>query len=377
MLKGLDYVTGPPIDSMKADGISFVCRYLSEVNALTQIKLLSPAEAKTLGENGIAIVSNYEWYGNRAAEGFASGVADAKIAASQHADCGGPPDKPIYFSVDFDTSVTSAIIDYFKGIASVIGLHRTGAYGSYQAIKGLLDANVIAWAWQTYAWSGGAWEPRAHIQQYQNGVAFAGRSVDYNHSIKDDFGQWMPGQGESMLQLTDPMGKCFVNVPDPHGTRWHCPETNCDSAYALLESFRANGGIFDLPTTGEIYLQAYPGTAIQYHRRGINAYDPPDKDGKRKIDNTVVGSSACYLLRLDSGIGQQAVAKPLIAALQTQVNTLTAQVASLTSELATLKAQPTTDTSALEAQIATLTTELVQYKQAIVSTETAFAALPK
>ncbi len=62
---GLDYVTGPPIADMKAAGVSFVCRYLSYVNSLTQVKLLTPGEAKALSAAGIAIVSNYEWYANR------------------------------------------------------------------------------------------------------------------------------------------------------------------------------------------------------------------------------------------------------------------------------------------------------------------------
>lgn len=99
---GLDYVTGPPIADLQAAGVTFVCRYLSEVNELTKVKLLSHDEAKTLNQAGIAVVSNYEWYANRALEGSASGVADAQIAASQHEACGGPPDRPIYFSVDVD-----------------------------------------------------------------------------------------------------------------------------------------------------------------------------------------------------------------------------------------------------------------------------------
>jgi hypothetical protein len=198
MAFGLDYVSAPPIADLKSAGVTFVCRYLSEVNNLTQIKLLTPAEAKTLGENGISIVSNYEWYGNRAAEGFASGVYDAKIAEAQHAACGGPANRPIYFSVDFNTGATTAIIDYFRGVASVIGLARTGAYGGYACIKGLLDAGAIRWAWQTYAWSNGQWDSRAHIQQYQNGVMIANHSVDYDRSMQADFGQWVP-QGGFMI----------------------------------------------------------------------------------------------------------------------------------------------------------------------------------
>src|SRR6266699_2752912 len=130
---GLDYVTGPSIADMKAAGVAFVCRYLSYVNNLTQVKLLTPAEAKGLSAAGIAIVSNYEWYANRALEGTASGVQDGQIAADQHAACGGPASRPIYFSVDVDID-GAQVADYFKGIASVIGRARTGAYGSYRVL---------------------------------------------------------------------------------------------------------------------------------------------------------------------------------------------------------------------------------------------------
>jgi len=192
---GLDYVTAPPIAEMKKAGVSFVCRYLSEVNPATKVKLLTLGEAKGLGQAGIAIVSNYEWTGDTALGGSPAGVFDAQIAAEQHAACGGPANRPIYFSVDFGATAAQmpAIIEYFKGVSSVIGLHRTGAYGSYFVIRGLLDAGVIAWGWQTYAWSGGAWEPRAHIRQYNNGVTFAGQSVDYDRSMQADFGQWIYG----------------------------------------------------------------------------------------------------------------------------------------------------------------------------------------
>src|SRR6266699_2564480 len=186
---GIDYVTGPPVADLKAAGVTFVCRYLSFVNNLTQVKLLTDVEAKALGAAGIAIVSNYEWYADRALESAASGAADAHIAASQHANCGGPPSRPIYFSVDVDCDGAQTL-DYFKGVASVIGLSRTGAYGSYRVLKYLFDMGAIEWGWQTYAWSYGQWEPRAHIQQYNNGMTMAGLSVDYDRSIKSDYGQW-------------------------------------------------------------------------------------------------------------------------------------------------------------------------------------------
>lgn len=192
MTFGIDYVTMPPISAMKAAGVTFVCRYLSYVNNLTQVKLLTTTEAKALSDAGIEIVSNYEWYANRALESAASGVQDAHIAASQHAACGGTASRPIYFSVDADVA-GSQVADYFRGVASVIGKARTGAYGSYRVLKYLFDMGLISYGWQTYAWSGGQWESRAHIQQYQNGMTLGGASVDYDRSIKSDFGQWRIG----------------------------------------------------------------------------------------------------------------------------------------------------------------------------------------
>lgn len=61
MAEGLDYVHGPSTADLKAAGISFVCRYLSEVNPATQVKLLTAAEAQALSEAGISIIRNFEW----------------------------------------------------------------------------------------------------------------------------------------------------------------------------------------------------------------------------------------------------------------------------------------------------------------------------
>lgn len=192
---GLDFVTAPSIAAMKEHDpvVAFVCRYLSEVNDETKIKLLTAAEAKADSAAGIAIVSNYEWTGTTALGGYNAGVYDARIAAQQHTACGGPADRPIYFSIDWDAQPGQmpVIIDYFHGVASIVSLDRTGAYGSYEVIKALLNAGAIKWAWQTYAWSGGQWDPRAHIRQYQNGVTFGWREVDYDESMQADFGQWV------------------------------------------------------------------------------------------------------------------------------------------------------------------------------------------
>src|SRR5260370_10607665 len=180
MAFGLDYVNGPHLADMKAAGVAFVCRYLSFVNNLTQGKLLTAAEAKGLSAAGISLVSNYEWYANRPLEGAASGVQDAQIAANQHAACGGPPMRPIYFSVDIDVD-GAQVLDYFKGVASVIGESRTGAYGSYRVLQYLLNVGAIAWGWPTFARAGGLLGVVPHHHQYHNGIVMGVADNRYCH----------------------------------------------------------------------------------------------------------------------------------------------------------------------------------------------------
>lgn len=291
MAFGLDYIKGPPIAALKKEGVTFVCRYLSEVNEQTKIKLLTPEEAKTNSQAGISIVSNYEWYASRATEGHASGVYDAQIAAKQHTDCGGPADRPIYFSVDEDVD-GSQCAGYFQGVASVIDLPRTGAYGSYRVLKYLFDHKLITWGWQTYAWSYGVWEPRAHIQQYQNGVMLAGASVDYNRSMRDDFGQWRIGA--TMLDIKE-VSTYFEEVtPDK---AWRCKKYNTLLAFGMLGYFRRTPhplASIGLPRTGEISVPGNPGIKIQVFERCILAYDPDNV-----LDNPPDAEDV-YALHIDS-----------------------------------------------------------------------------
>ena len=76
-----------------------------------------------------------------------------------------PAGRPIYFSIDFDAQPgqQAAINAYFDGVASVLGRDRTGAYGGYGVIQRLFDDGKITWGWQTYAWSYGSWDARAHL----------------------------------------------------------------------------------------------------------------------------------------------------------------------------------------------------------------------
>jgi hypothetical protein len=158
-------------------------------------KNLSKAEAKTLSDAGIWIVVIWETTANRALSGHAGGVADATEAAKQATACGMPSGRPIYFAVDWDaTSGQQGTINaYLDGAASVIGRSRVGLYAGYGPIKRAFDAKKITFGWQTYAWSGGRWDSRAHLQQYLNNQQINGVGVDYDRAAHDDYGQWRVG----------------------------------------------------------------------------------------------------------------------------------------------------------------------------------------
>lgn len=187
---GVDYAfSRPSIPGLASFGVKFAARYLSFVNSQTLPKILTSAEALALGRAGIAVVSNYEWYPQRCTEGFAAGAEDARIAFAQAGGAGMPAGRPVYFSVDEDYS-PEAVVQYFRGIASVVPVSQIGAYGSYKVIKYLKENGLITWCWQTYAWSGGQWYSGNHFEQYSNNQTMAGGTLDLNRSKQHDFGQW-------------------------------------------------------------------------------------------------------------------------------------------------------------------------------------------
>lgn len=188
-VEGVDYSWGRPnVDELYRLGKRFACRYVS---FSTTGKNITRREAEALNAAGIAVVTNWE---NRASDqlgGTSAGRAHATVAAELHTQAGGPPDRPIYFSTDFDASPSQLEVchQYLAGAAREIGWGRVGVYGGIRTIQ-FMAARDVRWLWQTYAWSGGRWDSRAHIRQYRNGVQLAGAEVDLNRATKDDFGQW-------------------------------------------------------------------------------------------------------------------------------------------------------------------------------------------
>jgi len=193
LIEGVDYAFSPHPSkaALKAAGKKFVVRYIGskDYTKSRSDKWLNPTEYKALTSAGLAVAVVFETGAQRAESGRAAGTADAKVAIKELAYCGLPADMPVYFAVDYDTTVGPNVTGYFQGVASVLGLGRTGCYAGYKVIKVLLDKKLIAWAWQTYAWSGGQWDKRAQLQQYANGKSLGGADVDYTRATVTSYGQ--------------------------------------------------------------------------------------------------------------------------------------------------------------------------------------------
>jgi hypothetical protein len=204
MRKGVDYANMPRPDpaKLRAAGYDFACRYT--VPTGFEGKPFTIAEARLLAAADVDCVSNWEHLAGDAKRSYPGGVADAKAALKAAAACGMPANRPIYFSVDWDAQASElpVIGDYFRGVASILGVSFTGVYGSFRAVKWLLDRGLVTYAWQTYAWSGGQWDSRAQLRQVHNGATLAGGNVDLDEAHADDFGQWRPDGGEDMALTT-------------------------------------------------------------------------------------------------------------------------------------------------------------------------------
>lgn len=192
MTFGIDMAWGRPgVTAIRNLGASFICRYVSHD---TTGKNLDPTEAQTYSNAGLNMVLVWEQGATDMRLGANQGAADAHDAAGLAHSVGMPGDRPLYFAADWDVqnSELNAVLAYMHGAAQILDAKRVGVYGGYRVVKAVLDAGY-PWAWQTYAWSGGQWDPRAQIQQYSNDHFLNGVGIDYDRATKADYGQWRIG----------------------------------------------------------------------------------------------------------------------------------------------------------------------------------------
>ena len=257
---GVDYSWArPDPNQLAGDGYQFAARYLSYTGVG---KNLSAGEADALRAAGVDVVVVWEQNANDALQGYQRGVSDAQTADAQaHAD-GMPDGRPIYFAVDFDASPNDqgALDAYFDGVASVLGHDRTGAYGGYYVIQRLFDNGKINYGWQTYAWSGGQWDPRAQLRQIENGIP---GDMDKDEAVAPDFGQWgaQVMTGPPTLGLPPGPSGCGALQPG-EGLAQGTAVTSCDGRFT-----------FTLQTDGNLVLyQAGAGALWASGTNGTNTY---------------------------------------------------------------------------------------------------------
>lgn len=234
VIQGVDYSFDHPTPAeLKQAGKKFACRYVYPQSQNPGTKNLTRTEANALKAAGIEIVSNYESYAGRAADGRPAGITDAKAADIQHLACGGRGTAPIYFSVDYDTTPSNypAIDGYFKGVASVLGLARVGVYGEYDLVKHLMDSGLVGksadagkyYCWQTYAWSAGKYDERCALAQDKNGVKLGSGTVDLDSAHCTDYGQWgwkAPVKPPAKKPPAKPKGVEVAKAGDAHLILW-------------------------------------------------------------------------------------------------------------------------------------------------------------
>jgi hypothetical protein len=179
-------------EQMTAMGAEFWARYLCTYPASSMdFKRSTPAEIGRIVAAGKKVVFNWETDGTPG-DGFSTGVSAARQADAQVNDRGAPGAPIIFSFADPDAYQPDIplVLDACRGVASVIGLARTGLYARYDVIKAAFDAGVITYAWQTYGQSYGQWDSRAQLRQCSNGLTDHGISHDYDEAWAADYGQW-------------------------------------------------------------------------------------------------------------------------------------------------------------------------------------------
>jgi hypothetical protein len=206
----------------QSQGIGFVGRYVSFDGTHPA---LTATEAQGFHDAKMPLVLIWEIDQQRAfqehsisgQQGLGAQDGAAAQAALQQVGAYG---QVVYFTVDFDVTdalwsttlndsktgnaitIGDLIGAYFKGVTSVIGAPRTGAYATYTVLHGLFDLGYIAFGWQqTFnKHANDPREKRAQLRQYEFGYDTTGWNVsgagalDYDRAVHAKFGQWITWQ---------------------------------------------------------------------------------------------------------------------------------------------------------------------------------------
>ncbi|MEU3500235.1 glycoside hydrolase domain-containing protein [Streptomyces hundungensis] len=135
---GVTQITPARAATLKAEGITYVGRYLTNPSAIhLPEKAIQPGELRTIADNGLRCFPIYQTFG-RDAKGFnyIAGRTAGQAAVNAALDHGFQAGTRIFFAVDFDavdSEVTSNVLPHFKGIQDAIAddgdRYLIGVYG--------------------------------------------------------------------------------------------------------------------------------------------------------------------------------------------------------------------------------------------------------
>ena len=198
----LDYAAGViKAADIKAAGAIGAIRYVSDRRpggAWMLGKPIQLAEARDLYQNGLKIVSNYQYGKQDTADwlgGKDAGIKHAKRGWQLHVAAGGSYGAPIYASIDDDPTFEQykqQVAPYLRGWEAVLGHQRTGVYANSKTIEWAAQDGLGAWYWQ-HNWGslGKIAHPAAHLHQVEiDKRSVGGVGVDINHILKPQYGQW-------------------------------------------------------------------------------------------------------------------------------------------------------------------------------------------
>jgi hypothetical protein len=176
---GFDYTDRIAPAALKTAGCSVVFRYTTRP---AWPKSITRAEVVELGAAAIPLVCNFESTADRMRGASAAGHADAVEQSGNLAALGIPPTAVrSWFSADWDVQPAEVadVLDYLHAAADVLGGKQfVGCYGGLRAVAAAASAGFAIW--QTVAWSGGQWDPRAVARQTGEQRYVGSAQVDVN-----------------------------------------------------------------------------------------------------------------------------------------------------------------------------------------------------
>lgn len=196
----IDCVKSPPVDAMRAAGVTGLLRYLSWTGSRDTLgKVIHQPEYDQLRAAGFDLVLNWEFSASDWLGGASAGQAHAAEAVRQASALGYAAGCAIPGSADFNmtlsqwnTSCASYARAYSQGIRA--GGYVAGVYGPWDVLTWCQQLGGFGMFWQSMstAWSGGRnahqW-PGAHLWQRRSGFV-GGFGVDFNDVLQADWGQY-------------------------------------------------------------------------------------------------------------------------------------------------------------------------------------------